>query len=95
VIDSKPNKVEQAILGALLVDNRRYPVIAQIITPDHFTVEAHRKLYRMITQWIEKGRLADPVTLWREIASTGLLDECGGPKYMAELLLAVPQNTFS
>lgn len=88
--DSEPNKVEQAILGALLVDNRRYLVIEQIITPDHFTDGLHRKLYEMIAQWIENGRLADPVTIWREIASTGLLDEYGGPKYMLELIKALP-----
>ncbi|MDE7549077.1 DnaB-like helicase N-terminal domain-containing protein [Acetobacter fabarum] len=93
--DSEPNRVEQAILGALLVDNRRYLVIEQIITPDHFTDGPHRKLYEMIAQWIENGRLADPVTIWREIASTGLLDEYGGLKYMAELLKAVPACTPS
>ncbi|WP_215747896.1 DnaB-like helicase N-terminal domain-containing protein [Gluconobacter sp. P1C6_b] len=93
--DSEPNRVEQAILGALLVDNRRYPVIEQIITPDHFASGPHRKLYEMITQWIENGRLADPVTLWPDITSTGLLDEYGGPKYIAELLKALPADTPS
>ena len=93
--DSGPNRVEQAILGALLMDNRRYPVIEQIITPDHFASEPHRKLYEMIVQCIENGRLADPVTLWRELTSTGILDEYGGPKYMAELLKALPADAPS
>ncbi|MBS1078999.1 hypothetical protein JK217_15000 [Gluconobacter kondonii] len=89
------NKMEQAILGGLLVDNRRYYVIEQIITPDHFSFEPHRKLYEMIVRWIENSRLADPVTLWPDIISTGLFNECGGPKYMAELLEAVPLNSPS
>lgn len=93
--DSEPNRIEQAILGALLLDNRRYPVIEQIITSDHFTYGPHRKLYEIIAQWIESGRLADPVTIWREIASTGLFEEYGGLKYMAELLKAVPDCTSS
>ena len=92
VMDSKPNKVEQAILGAVLVDNRRYSVIGQIITPDHFTFEPHRKLYKLIAEWIEEGRLADPVTIRNEVDSTGILDECGGFRYMVELLMALPTD---
>lgn len=90
--DSEPNRVEQAILGALLVDNRRYSVIEQIITPDYFASEQHQKLYEMIARWIENGRLADPITLKSEIVSTGLFDEWGGMGYMLELLKAIPTS---
>jgi len=95
VTTREPNKVEQAVLGALLVNNRHYLAIEQIVTPAHFSYDPHRKLFVLIAQWIENGRLADPVTLWGEIASSGLLDECGGPKYMAELLKALPADTPS
>ncbi|MCB4822685.1 replicative DNA helicase [Roseicella aerolata] len=82
-------QAEQALLGALLANNKAYERVSEFLAPEHFADPIHGRIYRAIQRRIEAGQLADVVTLRIEFEHSGLLDEVGGPAYLAQLLSAM------
>lgn len=54
---------EQALLGAILVNNDAYRCVADFLLPDHFMEEAHRKIFTVAGALISAGTVATPITL--------------------------------
>ncbi len=82
-------QAEQALLGALLANNKAYERVAEFLTAEHFADPIHGRIYRAIVRRIEAGQLADAVTLKGEFEHTGVLEEVGGTAYLAQLLTAM------
>ncbi|MBV9776398.1 MAG: replicative DNA helicase [Acetobacteraceae bacterium] len=82
-------QAEQALLGALLANNKAYERVAEFLTADHFADPIHGRIYRAIVRRIEAGQLADAVTLKGEFEHSGVLEEVGGTAYLAQLLTAM------
>ena len=83
-------QAEQALLGALLANNRAYDRVADFLRPEHFADELHGHVFRAIARRIEAGQLADVVTLRVEFENTGLFDQApDGIGYLAQLLGAM------
>src|SRR5689334_8433192 len=82
-------QAEQALLGALLANNKAYERVSEFLAPEHFADPVHGRIFRAIQRRIEAGQLADVVTLRPEFEHSGLLDEVGGPAYLAQLLSAM------
>jgi len=80
---------EQALLGALLANNKAYERVSEFLAPEHFADPIHGRIYQAIQRRVEAGQLADAVTLRAEFEHSGLLDEVGGPAYLAQLLSAM------
>src|SRR5215213_1937791 len=80
---------EQALLGALLANNKAYERVSDFLAPEHFADPVHGRIFRAIQRRLEAGQLADVVTLRGEFEHSGLLDEVGGPAYLAQLLSAM------
>ena len=77
---------EQALLGALLANNRAYERVSEFLLPIHFNDPIHGRVYQAIQRRVESGQLADPVTLKAEFEHSGILNEVGGTAYLAQLL---------
>lgn len=60
-----PNNIEaeQALLGAILVNNDAYDRVSDFLRPEHFSEELHRRIYDVQSQLIRAGKLATVVTL--------------------------------
>ncbi|GAN77069.1 replicative DNA helicase DnaB [Acidisphaera rubrifaciens HS-AP3] len=82
-------QAEQALLGALLANNRAYERVSEFLQPEHFADPVHGRIFRAIGRRIEAGHLADAVTLRAEFEHSGALDEVGGTAYLAQLLSAM------
>src|SRR5580698_5821170 len=82
-------QAEQALLGALLANNKAYERISEFLAPDHFADPIHGRIYQAIARRIEAGQLADAVMLKAEFEHAGVLDEVGGTAYLAQLLSAM------
>ena len=80
---------EQALLGALLSNNRAYDRVSEFLQPDHFADAVHARIYQAISRRIEASQIADPVTLRAEFEHSGVLEEVGGTAYLAQLLTAM------
>ena len=82
-------QAEQALLGALLANNRAYERVSDFLIPDHFVDAVHGRIFQAIARRVEAGQLADAVTLKAEFEHSGVLDEVGGTSYLAQLLTAM------
>jgi replicative DNA helicase len=82
-------QAEQALLGALLANNKAYERVSEFLAPEHFADPLHGRIFKAIQRRIEAGQLADVVTLRPEFEHSGLLEEVGGPAYLAQLLSAM------
>src|ERR671920_2169279 len=60
-----PNNIdaEQALLGAILVNNDAYYRVSDFLEAGHFFVELHRKIFEVATALIKAGKVATPITL--------------------------------
>src|SRR5580658_7736218 len=79
-------QAEQALLGALLANNRAYERVSEYLAPIHFADPIHGRIFQAIQRRIESGQLADAVTLKGEFEHSGILEEVGGTAYLAQLL---------
>ena len=56
-------EAEQTVLGAILTNNEAYHRVSEILRPEHFYMPIHGTIYEAITNMLEKGLTANPVTL--------------------------------
>ncbi|ACL59500.1 replicative DNA helicase [Methylobacterium nodulans] len=54
---------EQALLGAILVNNDAYYRVSDFLLPEHFMEEVHRRIFEVAVSLIKAGKLASPITL--------------------------------
>ena len=54
---------EQALLGAVLVNNDAYYRVSDFLVPEHFFEELHRRIYEVTSSLIKAGKVATPITL--------------------------------
>ena len=82
-------QAEQALLGALLANNKAFERVSEFLLPEHFADPLHGRIYQAIARRCEAGQVADPVTLRAEFEHAGVLDEVGGTAYLGQLLAAM------
>ena len=82
-------QAEQALLGALLANNKAYDRVGEFLSPEHFADPIHGRIFAAIQRRIENSQLADAVTLRAEFEHSGVLEEVGGTAYLAQLLGAM------
>lgn len=60
-----PNNLdaEQALLGAILINNEAFYRVSDFLEPKHFHEQIHQQIYEIASQLIRVGKLATPVTL--------------------------------
>src|SRR4051794_29287290 len=78
-------EAEQALLGAILINNAAHGRVAEFLLPEHFGNAVHGRIYAAISRLIERGQIANPVTLKNLFDQDGALQEIGGAQYLARL----------
>jgi replicative DNA helicase len=56
-------EAEQALLGAILVNNDAFDRVSDFLKPEHFVEEIHRRIYEIAGSLIRAGKVATPITL--------------------------------
>lgn len=83
--------VEQALLGAILVDNRSMERASALIKPEHFYDPLHGRIFETMSQMIERGGVVvTPLTLHATMKSDPGVIETGGQAYFDALRGAAP-----
>ncbi len=78
-------EAEQALLGAILVNNDAFERVAGFLEAEHFHEPLHQRVYEALARVIRKGQLASPVTLRPYFSLDASMKEVGGADYLAEL----------
>ena len=88
---SKENQVpknieaEQTILGSILFNNEIFDEITDQLDENYFFDPIHQKIYKIISNLISKGLLANPVTIKNFFNTKEELVEIGGIDYLIKL----------
>jgi replicative DNA helicase len=78
-------EAEQALLGAILVNNEALSRVQDFLQADHFYEPVHRRIYLSSVTLIDRGQLATPVTLKPYFDRDEALTDIGGAGYLARL----------
>ena len=84
-IEPQNIEAEQALLGALLVNNDVYDKVQNVLRPEHFYDPVHSRIYEAASYKITRNSLASPITLKSYLKDDLGLNELGGPAYLARL----------
>jgi replicative DNA helicase len=84
-------EVEQALLGAILIDNNSLERVASLIKADDFYDPLHQRIYEVMFTSSERGGMVlTPLTLHAAMKADPGLIEVGGHAYLAGLVQAAP-----
>lgn len=81
---------EQSVLGGLILDNRSWDFIEDLITEDDFYYAQHKTIFTVVSQMLSTNRPVDWLTLCEKLKETNDLDNVGGEIYIVELLKNTP-----
>ena len=81
---------EQGVLGSMLLDRDAIARVVELIRPEDFYRDAHRRIYEAITELFERGEPVDLITVTDRLRDRGQLDDVGGAAYVTSLLNAIP-----
>jgi replicative DNA helicase len=83
-------EAEESVLGGVLLDNTALDRAIELLSPDDFYREAHRKIMRAMIDLSQRTEPVDLVTLTEALKARGDLADIGGATYLAELADKVP-----
>lgn len=77
--------IEEAVLGALLLEKDAFITVSDILQPLSFYKESHQHIYTAIQNLTKKAENSDMLTIVEELKRMGKLEEAGGVAYVAQL----------
>ncbi|MGZ3603851.1 MAG: replicative DNA helicase [Thermodesulfobacteriota bacterium] len=83
-------EAEQSVLGGILIENYAINKVMEILKPDDFYRDSHRKIFEALIVLSERDEPADSITLTNELKNSGHLDSVGGASYVASLIDLIP-----
>jgi replicative DNA helicase len=78
-------EVEQAVLGAMLLDKEAIGKALEIIDQDSFYRDDHQKIFSVVVDLYDKNQPVDIITVSDELTKRKELDNIGGRIYLLEL----------
>ena len=86
---------EQSVLGGLLLDNRAWESVSEVLEDTDFYSHKHRNIYRAIKSLVDQEQPIDVVTVAEELEELGTLNDIGGIAYLGELADMTPSTANS
>lgn len=83
-------EAEESVIGGVLLDNTAMDRALEVLVPDDFYRESHRKIVSAMIDLNQRGEPIDLVTLSEALRTRGELQDIGGGMYLAELAEKVP-----
>ena len=83
-------EAEMSILGGILIDNDAINRVLEVLTPEDFYRESHRKIFQAMMKLSDTREPCDLITMTDMLKKAGELEEVGGAAYLATLVDYVP-----
>lgn len=77
--------IEEAVLGALMLDKDAIAVVKDVLHPESFFSNAHQAIYKAILFLFERSQPCDLLTVTEQLKINNQLDIIGGPYYLVGL----------
>ena len=78
-------ELEEAVLGALMLEKDAFSIITDILKPESFYEDAHQAIFGAIYNLAMQQKPVDVLTVVEELKRRGDLESVGGAVYVAEL----------
>ena len=78
-------EAEQAVLAAVLVNNRALERVSEFLRSEHFTHPAHQEIYKLAEKQFAAGIPFDIITAKNYLEQQGALESVGGVDYLTQL----------
>ncbi|MEG1498130.1 MAG: replicative DNA helicase [Bacteroidales bacterium] len=78
-------EVEQAVLGALMIDANALNSVIDILRPEYFYKPEHCNIFSVISFLFSESQPVDILTVAQELKKRGVLDVVGGAYYVSSL----------
>lgn len=76
---------EQALLGAILVNNEAYYRVSDFLKPDHFFEPVHRHIYQVAGELVRANKVASPITIKTFLPADLAIGDINLAQYVARL----------
>lgn len=80
------NEAEQSVLGGLLIDNGAFDRVGDVLKPEYFHDEQHRRIWNIAARLLVSGKPVDVITVGEEMRANG---DTGSLAYLNALALSV------
>lgn len=84
-IPPQSRELEEAVLGAVLMESECYNSIASVLSKEKFYVDAHATIWDAFVSLNAKSQPIDLLTVTERLRSLAKLEEVGGAYYLSEL----------
>jgi replicative DNA helicase len=88
-VPPQARELEEAVLGAIMLEKSAFDTVTEIIKPECFYVEAHQHVFRAMQGLQQKSMPIDILTVVEELKFREQLDTVGGPYYVTKLTNSV------
>src|SRR5262249_62243268 len=78
-------EAERAVLGAILLEPSLLPRAVELLVPEEFYKEAHRKIFEAMIRLFERGEPPDAIMVAETLRREGVFEEVGGHTVLATL----------
>lgn len=78
-------ELEEAILGALMLEQNALTAVVDILKPELFYKESHQRIYSAIHRLFAKSEPVDILTVTNELKTSGELELIGGAYFITQL----------
>lgn len=82
-------ELEEAVLGALMLEKDAYSLVCEILTPECFYKEANKTIFEAINELALKQEPIDMLTVQNKLTQQGKLEEVGGAYQIVKLTASV------
>ncbi len=83
-------EAEQSLLGGLMLDQRAWDQIADVVHVENLYRADHRLIFSAIAELVERNQPPDAVTVAEHLQRSGQLEAAGGVPYLARLVEDTP-----
>ena len=88
-IPPQSKELEEAILGAIMLEKSAFDVAVEILKPQCFYLEAHQRIFQAMQSLANKSMPIDLLTVVEELRTREDLEFVGGPYYVTKLTNSV------
>jgi replicative DNA helicase len=85
-------EAERSVLGSMMIDEEAIGQAIEILDEEWFYENAHRSIYRAITDLYNARRKVDLITISEKLKNDGQLETVGGVTYLSTIINFVPTS---
>lgn len=91
-VPPQAKELEEAILGAVMLEKSAFDNVIEIIRSECFYVDAHQRIFKSCQNLAQQNKPIDMLTVVEELKRTEELDLVGGPFYISKLTMSVASS---